>query len=387
MEIALSIGQLLGGARPLRPEDLTIPGELVDLRTDLAQAASDGATALQTEANAASGFVDNAIVVLQSAGDADARRVALENASAFVASAYPSSVMTDDQLKVMVDATVADLQRRQADLLDNPALPAGSGPGAIVERSLARLRIVFGTETIAMLQFTLPGGAELSRSFTELAATFTTDEKDEPARFIQGATEVREGLWRWRRLMLYIRALGRKPALRLDVGQLPSVPGRRWIGLPFNKDGEQDPPPANGFSPLLYSYGSNVPDTGTPWAGLLLDTWSEVVPNDSEETGIAFHYDSPGAEAPQVILVVPPSSVGVQCPNDSDPNVDGWQALDMIATLNETIDLAKIRTVDAQMVDFGQLFPTIYMTENTRGFMPTTGWLGSLFSRLAIPRT
>jgi hypothetical protein len=384
MEIALTIGQLLGGARALRPEDLIIPGELPDLRTELAQAATDGANALAAEATAASGFVDTAIAVLQAAGDADSRRSALENASAFVASAYPASVMTDDQLKVMVDATVADLQRRQSDLTDTPALATGSTPSAIVERALARLRIVFGTETMATFQFTPTGGAELSRSFTELGATFTPDELDEPTRFLQGATEVREGLWRWRRLALYIRALGRQRP-RLDVAQLPSVPGRRWIGLPFNKDGGQLPPPANGFSPLLYSYGSGVPDPGTPWSGLLLDRWSEVVPNDSEETGVAFHYDSPGAEAPQVILVVPPSSVGPQCTND--PTIDGWQALDMIATLNETIDLAKIRTVDAQMVDFGQLFPTIYMTENTRGFMPTTNWLGSLFSRLAIPRT
>jgi hypothetical protein len=67
--------------------------------------------------------------------------------------------------------------------------------------------------------------------------------------------------------------------------------------------------------------------------------------------------------------------------------IDGWVANDLIATLNETIDLAKIRTVDAQMVDFGQLFPSIYLTENVRGAVPTTNWFGSLFSRLTIPRT
>jgi hypothetical protein len=39
------------------------------------------------------------------------------------------------------------------------------------------------------------------------------------------------------------------------------------------------------------------------------------------------------------------------------------------------------------MVDFGQLFPSIYLTENVRGAVPTTNWFGSLFSRLTIPRT
>jgi hypothetical protein len=384
MEIALTVGQLLGGARPLRPEDLVFPGELGSRRDELAQAAAAGADALAGKANAAAAFLDNAIARLDSAADATARRIALENASAFVASAYPSSVMTDDLMTVMVDATQADLERRQADLEANPSLPVGSTPTAIVERALTRLKIIFGQETMATFQFTSANKAELSRSFTAIAAAMTPAERDEPLRFLQGAAEVRDPLRRWRRMELYIRALKRARP-RLDVAQLPSVPGQRWIGLPFDTTAGQQPPPPNGFSPLLYSYGTGAPDPAQPWSGLLLDTWTEIVPRDSEETGIAFHYDSPGAEAPQAILVVPPSSVGQPCPNDS--SIDGWQAADMIATLSETIDLAKIRTVDAQMVDFGQLFPSIYLTENVRGHVPTTNWLGSLFARLAIPRT
>jgi hypothetical protein len=384
MEIALTVGQLLGGARPLRPEDLVFPGELGSRRDELAQAAAAGADALAGKANAAAAFLDNAITRLEGAADATARRIALENASAFVASAYPSSVMTDDILTAMADATQADLERRQADLEANPSLPVGSTPSAIVERALTRLKIIFGQETMATFQFTSPNGAELSRSFTAIAAAMTPAERDEPIRFLQGAAEVRDPLRRWRRMELYIRALKRARP-RLDVAQLPSVPGERWIGLPFDTTAGQPPPPPNGFSPLLYSYGTAAPDPAQSWAGLLLDAWTEIVPRDSEETGIAFHYDSPGAEAPQAILVVPPSSVGQPCPNDN--TIDGWQAADMIATLNETIDLAKIRTVDAQMVDFGQLFPSIYLTENVGGNVATTNWLGSLFARLAIPRT
>lgn len=385
MEIALTLGQLLGGARPLRPDDLVAPGELPDRRAALDQAAAAGADALAGRANAASGLLDNALARLTNAADAAARRLELENASAFVASAYPASTMTDDQLQVIADATIAELERRQGDLQDNPSLPAGSAPAAIVERALVRLRIIFGQETMATFQFTPANKDELSSSFAALSATFTTnDERDEPTRFLQGVAEVREGMRRWRRLELYIRALKRNRP-RLDVAQLPSVPGQRWIGLPFDKSPNQPPPPPNGFSPMLFSYGTAAPDPSQTWSGLVLDNWSEVVPADSDETGIAFHYDSPGAEAPQVILVVPPSSVGQQCPNDS--SIDGWVANDMIATLNETIDLAKIRTVDAQMVDFGQLFPSIYLTENVRGHVPTTNWFGSLFSRITVPRS
>jgi hypothetical protein len=378
IEVALTIGKLLAGARGLRPEDLVSPGELPERATELAQAAAGGAAALAQAASDAAGFLANAIARLTSPADAAARRLALENASAFVASAYPASTMTDAELTAISDPILAELTRRETELAGTPALTPGALPITIAERALADLRVVFGADTLATLRFTAPGGAELAQSFKAVAAAFAPDERDEPTRFLQGAAEVREGLGRWRRLALYAGALGRSRP-RLDVAQLPSVPGERWIGLSFPAG---TAPPANGFSPLLYSYGAAAPDPADVWSGLLLDQWTEIVPRANEETGIAFHYDSPGAEAPQAILVVPPSSKGQPCPNDA--SIDGWQTNDLTATLDETVDLAKIRTVDAQMVDFGQIFPSIYLSENVRRHVPTTSWLGALFTKLAL---
>jgi hypothetical protein len=36
---------------------------------------------------------------------------------------------------------------------------------------------------------------------------------------------------------------------------------------------------------------------------LLLDEWTELIPNEREDAGVVFHYDSPGAEAPQAVLI------------------------------------------------------------------------------------
>jgi hypothetical protein len=277
----------------------------------------------------------------------------------------------------------AELDRRSAQLAAEPALPATPAQ-TIFAGALARLRDIFGLETFATFIFTPPSAGELQQSFDSISAGLQSEKvTDNPTIFLEQATEVREALARWRRLALYVVALGNgRPLPRLDVAQLPAVPGERWIGLPF--DSTQSPPPINGFSPLIYSYGTAPPDTGpnAVWSGILLDDWAEIVPRAQEETGIAFHYDSPGAEAPQAILVVVPSSTGQPCPND--PAVDGWKGTDFSATVSETLDLAKIRSVDAQMIDFGQLFPTIYLTENTRGAIPTTNWLGQLFTRLGL---
>jgi hypothetical protein len=384
MEVAMTIGQLLSGARTLRPEDLVPPGELASRKSELEDAAQLGVSDFTQNVEDLVGFLQNAHDLLNAAATSDAQRLALENASAFVASAYPSATMTDAELAVMAPPILAELQSRLDQANGTPPLDPSPAPPstAIFQRSLDILRDAFGLDAFATFAFNPPGPDELKQSFASIGSDLQSEgATDAPTIFLQQATEMREGLARWRRLSLYAGALGR-PRPRLDVAQIPAVPGERWIGLPFT--GEQSPPPVNGFSPLIYSYGTAAPDssTGTTWAGLLLDDWNEILPSAEEETGIAFHYDSPGAEAPQVILVAVPSSTGQPCPNDS--SIDGWQGADLSATISETLDLAKIRSVDAQMVDFGQLFPTIYLTENTQRSYFSTNWLNQLFTRLGL---
>jgi hypothetical protein len=385
MEVAMTIGQLLSGARTLRPEDLVPPGELTSRKFELEDAAQLGVSDFTQNVEDLVGFLQNAQDLLNAATTPTAQRIALENASAFVASAYPSATMTDDDLAAMVPPIVAELQSRIDQATGTPPLDPNPTPPstAIFQRSLDILRDVLGLDAFATFAFNPPGPDELAQSFASIASELQSEPvPDAPAIFLQQATEMRDGLGRWRRLSLYAGALGR-PRPRLDVAQIPFVPDERWIGLPFT--GTQSPPPINGFSPLIYSYGTAAPDTstGTTWAGLLLDDWNEILPSAEEETGIAFHYDSPGAEAPQVILVAVPSSTAQQaCVND--PSIDGWQGADLSATISETLDLAKIRSVDAQMVDFGQLFPTIYLTENTQRSYFSTSWLNQLFTRLGL---
>jgi hypothetical protein len=44
----------------------------------------------------------------------------------------------------------------------------------------------------------------------------------------------------------------------------------------------------------------------------LLDSFGETVPASEHPTGVAFHFDAPGARAPQAILVAVPPAVDVQ---------------------------------------------------------------------------
>jgi hypothetical protein len=111
----------------------------------------------------------------------------------------------------------------------------------------------------------------------------------------------RPRLGRFRKLNLYARSMGLvRP--RVDVIQLPHVPGERWLGLPFNTEPEE-----GRAALLLLNHSWAYLDSAEACTGLLLDDWTEVIPHKLEDTGIAFHYQSAQAQAPQAVLVAAPS--------------------------------------------------------------------------------
>jgi hypothetical protein len=89
-------------------------------------------------------------------------------------------------------------------------------------------------------------------------------------------------------------------------------------------------------------------------AGLLIDEWSEVIPNRFETTGIAANYDQPNTEAPQCVLVA------------VSPTIKGhWEWNDLIDTLIDTFDRAKRRAVEPDFLrttPYAQLLPAVLST-------------------------
>jgi hypothetical protein len=83
----------------------------------------------------------------------------------------------------------------------------------------------------------------------------------------------------------------------------------------------------------------------------------ERVPDPVQTTGVTFHYDEPGSRAPQALLLA-------VCP-DQRP---AWDDDLVLATINETLDLAKIRSVDLEgLNDFGQILPALWFAFNPDG--------------------
>lgn len=90
--------------------------------------------------------------------------------------------------------------------------------------------------------------------------------------------------------------------------------------------------------------------------GVLVDEWTEVVPNTRETTAITFQLDPPDACAPQSVLVAVPPVPGVD-----------WTQDTLRQVLEETLDLAKLRAVDAETLgEVAQYIPALYLAFNAR---------------------
>jgi len=348
MYLARSLRTLIGSARALTPQDLTVP------ETDAAKAGGSVDSAqMRARANAALTSLQSDLTTLTTAaaglpGAPGPARLALMQASRYgVPGSIPlSSNGPDAGLADQAAAVVAILDQRSkaADAIKT-ADPAGFDP-------LALLAAIFGDDFLVLPRFTPPDFPSLQAAFGQSTALVASDPQA-PARWVTQLTHARPAMARLDAAFSLAQLLGADadPAALL-LGQLPATANDRWLGLGF------DPakPPAKGRVALACLTRGD-PLTVSSYAGLLIDEWPERIPSSTESAALAFHYEEPKARPPQALLLA-------VCPDDRAFWDDGLVA----AILQETFDLAKIRSVDLSSVaDVGQILPALYFPLNLQG--------------------
>ena len=399
LELARAAEQVMRASRPLTAADLVAEDRGAEAKA--ANARPDEAVARATQActrlEAALNTLDPALAAAVAAPDdvpfdLTALRGALRDlALAGGVTAYPlSSLGSAVELRapLITQARSASVEWRDRLTRARSVLTEADGPDHAAD---AAYRVAAATEAIGIAvgaatpffpRFGLrPGAAVPSSIETEIANAITQSaaaafigateaaRAREIGRFELVAARVRAPLDAWRRLELTAGLLGRAHAPRA-VAQLPYDAARAVGGAAVRRRG---PPAAAGrLSILLHRVAS--PTTSAPWAGLFLDQWVEMIARPTEQTGIALHYDNPGAEAPQAILLaVPPTS---------KPR---WDLATLLAILNETLDLAKVRTVDGELLGvLGQLLPAIYLADSTEAVTVRTQFAGTLTTETKV---
>jgi hypothetical protein len=400
LELARAAEQVMRASRPLTATDLVAEDKGAEAKAANARPDEAVARATQTctQLEAALNTLDPALAAAVAAPDdvpfdLTALRGALRDlALAGGVTAYPlSSLGSAVELRapLITQARSASLEWRDRLTRARSVLTEADGPDHAAD---AAYRVAAATEAIGIAvgaatpflpRFGLrPAGSAVPSSIeTELANAITHSggaafigateaaRAREIGRFELVAARVRAPLDAWRRLELTAGLLGRAHAPRA-VAQLPYEAGARWAALPF-ADEEHRPRPGR-LSILMHRVAS--PTTSAPWAGLFLDQWVEMIARPTEQTGIALHYDNPGADAPQAILIaVPPTSRPL------------WDLASLLAILSETLDLAQVRTVDGELLGaLGQVLPAIYLADSTEEVTVRTQFAGTLTTETTV---
>jgi hypothetical protein len=362
LELLAEVSRTLGFARPLEARDLLPPERESALATaDPMAAEADGrAASAAAELAAVALALDTAAAVVRAAPpvpdpDLGDLRDALARASSLgVSGTYPAgrndnSASARTALLGRADTVAAALAERAA------AAAAATGVSE-------RLRAIFGRGFPVLPRFVPAEPALLAPALAtepDLGAGGDAAVED----WFSQVARVREPLDPWRQVVLYARALGRDmPRPRIVQLPLESAGGApRWAALDY--DGGE--PHRSGLCSLAL-YGE-PPAAAAPWSGLLFDAWPEILPNREEDAGVVFHFDAPGAQAPQcVLLAVPPRRPA-----------DTWSYDILEETLLDTLRMARMRAMKlGNLGAYGQVLPLAYLAANAQNVTVATSFVG-----------
>jgi hypothetical protein len=263
-------------------------------------------------------------------------------------------------VRARVASVVAEADHRagaaqeQLDAFD--AAAPGQAQVAAVE---AATKALLGEDALVVPEFVLSPaqGAEWAAAMAwsrtgNLTAHLAADHTFPVDDWLHGVARVRDKVRCWEQLAMLSGVVGQAEPELWPV-QLPHA-NEPWFALEL---------PAGVSVPgdrLLYTAHYPVAfDPSAAQCGLLLDEWLETIPEDEVTTGVTFHYDRPDSEPPQAMLLAVPGS----------PDI-GWQWDDLVQTLHDTLDLARLRGVEPDQVaatPYGGFLPATVMSATVRG--------------------
>jgi hypothetical protein len=359
LEVARALNAVLADARSAGPADLA-PPDVAPLTTiDLAELRAR-ADAVVRRVGVAQAALERAVA--PTASSADLRAALVQMLFVGIAESVPAVSVGDaavEELRERATAVLAECARRLA-----AARAAETGldrATATVEQQrdvdVARVRALLGPSFVMLPRLVPTAGSQLAAAFGAGEDRFGGD-RTAPSTWLHRAARVRRGVERLQTVLLYAAVGGRSG--RVGVAQLPFLAGERWVGLPV-EPGKVFP----GGRVSLVAHLPDALDAVKPIAGLFVDEWVEVVPNQREITGVACNFDDPAAQPPQAVLVA------VAPPGETRWGIDLLEAI-----LLETLDLARMRAVTPEQLashtDVEEVLPALYFSFNVEGATVST---------------
>ncbi|HEU4795330.1 MAG TPA: hypothetical protein VFT02_06855, partial [Pyrinomonadaceae bacterium] len=354
-ELLRTARKVLNGSRYVDDGDLNPPERSTDFSMDVAELGTRATNATKALTDTATQF-DQEPATPANANLETLRKLIIRAGAFGIAGAVPLAAGDSADDRALLLAQASSIRKELAQRVDQvQKLVSGFNAGQASDEqkrdhALAQLRIVFGKAFIVLPRFTATNRQELKQAL----ANKTLLEKDPlaAATWFQRTARVRDGVAKINAALTYADALNTGEKLNLTIAQLPHDDKDRWVGLPLD-NGTSLP----GGKLSLVIQADNSLNVQQPLAGLFIDEWVEVVPGTSEITGLALQYDQPSAAPPQTILLAVPPDLEVS-----------WTVWSLQQVLLETLDLARIRGVDLDVLgEVNHYLPASYFAFNTAG--------------------
>jgi hypothetical protein len=306
---------------------------------------------LRARATVAVNGLTTDLAALTAAASDSARRAALLQCSFYgVPGSVPLTTTGSDPLLAQQQTNVSGMLQQRLSKASSVTIA-----GAAVSDLSGIIQAIFGNDFVVLPQFTPPNLATLQSAFGQSSALVSSDPQA-PARWFRQSTYTHAGVSRLDFALSAAQALsgGTLYPPTLTIAQLPpqATPPDQWLALPINPSS----PPQKGRI-ALDCVVSGAPTSANTHAGLLIEEWLERIPGTQASTAVAFHFEEPSARAPNALLLA-------VCPSAQEY----WDDAMLQAILSETLELAKIRTVDLASVGaVGQILPALYFALNLQG--------------------
>ncbi len=279
---------------------------------------------------------------------------ALADVSAFDPEPFDLTAHVDEiarfrrELATRVDALDAEVDDRVAAAGDALSAHDAGPEAARADAVVDGLRALFGEDLVVVPTISLPPAAanELATAWAHSTSGDLTRHLTDPPPsgsgrdfpeedWLHGIARVRDKLHHLENVVLLASGLPGAAAPTLTPVQLPHEDGQPWLAMEVPADFEIT------SERLLYNVvHDGAFDPAQPLAGLLVDDWTEVIPDRMMTTGVAFHHDRPNAEPPQAWLLALPASF-----------TGSWSWDELVGAVTETLDAAKLRALEPAHFD------------------------------------
>jgi hypothetical protein len=325
---ARAAGDLLTSARALDPADLAHPAgpdappptaATVELVAQRIRAVETWLDQLVTDLEAAQPTVPSTVDLL------------LLAASAGAAEAVPPPAADASVLATLAAAAAARLRPRRAasPFTVDPADPAGS-----LARARARSEELSGVQLPVAATFPNPLDATATADLASGATRLAGADRASVRAWLLAHARVRPAIAAFLAALDLAEVLGAAEHLDPRVTQVPTQPVDSWVGTAPS-------PRAGAVGIVVHSGYADRPPAIV--AGLLLDAYSQAVPANGHDTGVAFHYDQPDAAPPQALLVA-------VHPDPSPQRAAGtWDLDTLLGVVASTFALARDRATAAEL--------------------------------------